>query len=248
METWKEIALILISTGALIMALYCLLFMVPVKRFLARVRSLGGGVKGMEALVEGIHEDVCRRLSELEASVQDQIGHARESSQQTVERLAKDTRQARRDLERLRGDLQSLQAELRTTASGGANAAQSVEELAKRLQQFQGDFDQLDVKLRESVRTLVADSFRGVESTVLTALDGLQQEMLAERPRGATPARTFVPRRRPSRPAPEFGGNGTPHPETIIEPLFAGLNAGGRDKGENAEEDADEAGDESDQE
>jgi len=231
MSPWHEVVLIIFSCASLITALYCLFFMVPVKRFWERIDSLGGGVKGVEAYVDGVHDEVRRKLSEMESSVRHQISQARESSNEAVARLAKDSRQARRDMERFRGDLQSLQAELRTAAADSGKLGQAVESLSNRLHQIQDDLDGLDVKLRESVRQLVAESFKSVESTVLSALDAIQEEMIALGPRPhATPA-PFGPHR-PSRPQAGTDRNGRSDPHAIIEPLFAGIQNREDDKGD----------------
>ena len=126
MELWQEVILIIFSCGALIIALYCLFFMVPVKRFWERIDSLGGGVKGVEAYVDGIRDEVSRRFSEIENSVRQQMSQAQENALDAVEKVAEDSRQARRDLERMRGDLQALQAELRTAAADSGKVGRSV--------------------------------------------------------------------------------------------------------------------------
>ena len=89
------------------------------------------------------------------------------------------------------------------------------------------------MKLRESVRQLVGESFKSVESTVLSALDAIQEEMLSGSPQPAPAAAPFPHRPRPTRPA---AGDGRRRSERIIEPLFAGLNEGGAEGKEESEE------------
>lgn len=237
MPTWMQVVLIFVSFGALIIACYCLFFMVPVKRFWERIRSLGGGMKGIEAHLSGVRDELDRRLNELASSARQQISESREAAQATLDRLAKDGRGARRDLEALRKDLQSLQAQLRGATADNSKVTQSLQSLTRELHQLRGDFDALDVELRESVRQLVGDSFASVESTVLSALDAFQEEMLhgASEPSAATrPSR--LPQR-PSRTSPDFAGGPTVRGRgniITVQPLFADLR---RDE---KEEEADE--------
>ena len=62
----QALVLTAFSCLSLVIALYCLLFMVPVKRFWERIRTLGGGLKGIEAHVDGVRSKVSRRLEEVE--------------------------------------------------------------------------------------------------------------------------------------------------------------------------------------
>jgi hypothetical protein len=223
-ETVKELVLIAFSVGALLIALYCLFFMVPVKRFWEKMEALGGGLKGIEGYVDEVHTEICQKLSEMETAVRHQIGQAQEETQEAVEKASDDGKQARKELERLRADLQSLQAELRGAARDSTRVTQSVDALTKRLAGLQEDFNSLDVKLRESVRQLVAESFKSVEATVLNALDTLRDEMLGEPHRSSasptSPASN--PFRRSQRPKPPNGGNGGPAngSKVIVAPLF----------------------------
>jgi hypothetical protein len=107
--------------------------------------------------------------------------------------------------------------------------AQTAESLTRELQQLRGDFDALDVELRESVRQLVADSFSTVESTVLSALDAVQEEILYGASEPSAPSgKTVQPRQKPERrPTTGLSGSTGGHGgDKIIPmgPLFADLN------------------------
>ncbi|MHC4592108.1 MAG: hypothetical protein ACYS8L_05370 [Planctomycetota bacterium] len=228
MPQWQQVVLIIVGFGALIIALYCLFFMVPVKRFWERINSLGGGIEGVESHVAGVHDEIAGRLAGLEETIGEQITQSREAAQNRLERLAKDSRESQRELERLRKDVQALQAGLRQAGSDDMKVNRSLESLAKQLQQLRGDFDALDVELRESVRQLVSDSFNTVESTVLSALDAVQEEILygASEP-SSRPPKGLEPRQKPDRRPPAgFGGAERSPGDKIIpmEPLFAGLH------------------------
>ncbi len=241
MPQWQAIVLIIVSFGSLIVALYCFLFMVPVKRFWERVRSLGGGMKGIEAHVNGVLDQLGRRLNELESSFAQQIRESREAAEATLDQLAKDGHAMQRELEMTRKELQSLQAQLREAGADNRKVVRTAELLTKELQQLRSDFDALDVELRESVRQLVADSFTGVESTVLSALDAIQDEMIRAAPGQRAPSE---PRGGPARPAPRLTGrpSGRGRDNIItVHPLFAGLNQG--QAGEGTEDDSQGEGD-----
>jgi outer membrane murein-binding lipoprotein Lpp len=224
MHQFQDIVLIVVSIAAFMMALYCVLFMVPVKRFVERINSLGGGMKGIEEHVAGIRDDVQARLAELEQAARQQLAEARQAAAGGLDKLARENRELQRELEKLRKDLQALQAELRATGSDTMRAAQSCDGLSKQIEQLRNDFDALDVELRESVRQLVADSYNTVESTILSALDAVQEEILYGTSGLSGPARALPPRPEPSRPA---GGSGSERRgrDNIIPvgPLFSGL-------------------------
>ncbi len=179
MPQWQAAVLIVVSFGSLIVALYCLFFMVPVKRFWERIHSLGGGMKGIESHVDGVRDEVGGRLARLEEGMQHQISESREAAEGALDKFARDNRGLHRELEGLRKDLQSLQAELRDSSADIMKVARSTDSLTRRLEQLRSDFDTLDPELRSSMRQLVADSFSTVESTVLSALEAVQEEMLS---------------------------------------------------------------------
>ena len=225
MQQWQAIVLIILIFGSLILSLYCLFFMVPLKRFWERVRSLGGGMKGIEAHVNGVLDQLGRRLNEVESSAAQQIQESREAAEAPLERLAKDSRGMQRELEVMRKELQSLQAQLREASADNRKVARNTESLTQELRQLRNDFDALDVELRESVRRLVADSFTSVESTVLSALDAIQDEIIHPTP-GRTPSQ---PRSRPVQPAPRLTGRPAARGRDniiTVHPLFADLNQG----------------------
>ncbi len=231
MERWQAVVLIVVSIAAFIMSLYCLLFMVPFKRlrrFIERIDSLGGGMKGIENHVDGVREEIRTRLTELEEAMRKQLADSRQGASASVDKVMREHREAQRELERLRRDVQSLQAELRASGADTMKANQSCEALTKQIQQLRNDFDALDVELRESVRQLVAESLSTVESTVLSALDAFQEELFYGVSPSSGPSKPAPPRTEPSRPAPVFGGADRPGRENIIPvgPLFVKLHAG----------------------
>jgi len=230
MEPWQAVVLIVVSIAAFIMSLYCLLFMVPFKRFrrfIERIDSLGGGMKGVENHVDGVREEIKARLTELEEGTRKQLAESRQGASAAADKLIREHREAQRELERMRRDVQSLQAELRAASADTMKASQNSEALTKQLQQLRSDFDALDVELRESVRQLVADSLSTVESTVLSALDAMQEEIFYGTSGSPRPNKPVPPRTEPTRPASVFGGTDRPARENIIPvgPLFVKLHS-----------------------
>jgi len=222
MHQFQQIVLIIVSMAAFIMALYCVLFMVPVKRFVERINSLGGGMKGIEEHVAGIRDEVKARLVEVEQVTRQQLAEVRQAAVSSTEKVAKESRELHREIEKLRKDVQALQAELRATASDTMKAVQSCEALSKQIEQLRSDFDALGLELRESVRQLVANSFNSVESTVLSALDAVQEEILYGTSGPSGPARPVPPRSEPLRP-PTGSGTDRRGRDNIISmgPLFS---------------------------
>ena len=218
MPTWLNVVLILTSLCALGLALYCRIFMAPLDHFRKRVSALGGGLKGIESHFTGMAGELQQRLEELEEKSNAQIAEAREGLRGSVDELGGSLRELGREVEKLRREVQSLQAGIRTASSDGTKVARSVESLAKRLQRLRGDFDALDVELRESVRQLVMESFGAVESTVLSALEAMQEEILHDVREPSAPQKPFG-RPQPSKP---FRSARRPRENIItVEPLFA---------------------------
>lgn len=236
--------LLLLCLGAFGMSLWCLLFMAPLtrlKRFMATIDSLGGGMKGIEAHVDGVRDEIKTRLAELEEKARRQVEEARQAATAGLDKLARENRELQREMERLRKDVQSLQAELRATGADTMKVGQSCKALTKQLQQLRSDFDALDVELRESVRQLVADSFSTVESTVLSALDAVQEEILYGVSASTPPSKPLPTCPEPSRPV--FGGERRGRDNIIpVEPLFANLRAGAEDEETESEGEPDGPG------
>lgn len=226
MPQWQIVVLIVFSVSSLIIALYCLIFMVPLRRFRERISSLGGGMKGIEAYVGGVRERVEARLTGLEEQLQQQLAEVRQAAESAVDALARDQRELRREMDRLRKDAQSLQAELREVREDAMKVGRAYEALGKRLDQVAGDFDTLDVELRESVRQLVAESFSSVESTILSALEAVQEEILYGPSEPSSSGQGFSARPDRARPRPGFASSEETGSKIItVEPLFARLRA-----------------------
>ncbi len=221
MDGWGWVVMVVFSCAALIISLYCLFFMVPVRRFWAHIRSLGGGMKGMESHLRGIEENVSERLAELERNVQEQIDKARDGALEAQERLAEEGREARRELGEVSNELKSLQEELRRTAAESDKMTQGAEKLTRQLRQMRSDFDVLDVELKDSVRQQVAKSFHSVESTVLSALEAIQDEIVFGAAGQTPPKRPSSVQPGPIKPKSGFGsGEGKRHSDGVIRSLF----------------------------
>jgi cytochrome c556 len=214
-----DVTLILFSVSAL--------FMVPVKRFWERMETLGGGLKGIEGYVDEVHKDLCQKLSEMETSMRQQVSQAQESTQEAVEKAAEDGKKARQELDRLRAELKNLEQELRQASGSSTRVSHNVDALGKRLSTLQDEFASLDTKLEQSVKQRVMESCRDMESTVLSALDAVQEEMLGrplQRHEGKSPRMPIRPRSTPRRNAgPPAGGRKEDKQNGKIKSLFDNL-------------------------
>ncbi len=223
MQVWQEVVLIILCCLSTLAAGYCLIYLFPLKGWWRRVNSLGGGLKGIEAHVNGVRDEIESRISQLEESARTESEDTKQAIEKSLERVARDGREARRELERIRKDLQSLQAELRGTAADARRMSEGVGGLTHELEQLRSDSATLDAELRASVRRLVADSYNSVESTVLSALEAVQEEILyGAAPTSAAPE-PARPRAEPPRPASDFDPGDTDSKIIAMEPLFADL-------------------------
>lgn len=223
--TLQYVVLVMLSGFAALAACYCLFFTVKEKAFWARIHSLGGGLRGIETHVAGVKEELSNRLDAVETSTAEQAEALRQENQATADKLTKSDREGAREVERLRRELQSLQAELREAIAGNARLAQAVETLTGQFRQLRGDVDGLGVELRESVRQQVADSFMSVESTILAALDAVQEEMVYGVNQSANGGGTSFNGRRTSPGASAPSGDGDRQHIISMGPLFANAAA-----------------------
>ncbi|NLW50919.1 MAG: hypothetical protein GXY85_08785 [Candidatus Brocadiaceae bacterium] len=223
MDRWLGVVLIVTSLTALGMATYCLIFMAPLERFRERVNALGGGLKGVESHFSGVAGELQGRVDELEERTSGEMIEAREAWKTAAEAQAAELRQARRNVEALRRDLQSLEEKLEAVAADARKGAQTAEALAKHVGEFRGDFSTLERELREAVRQLVADSLTTVESTVLAALEAVQEEILHDVAAPPGPSSPFSSHRKPTRPSASFDPDGRRENIITVEPLFSDM-------------------------
>ncbi len=230
--TLQGIVLILLCFASLIIALYCLLFMVPLKRFVAKINSLGGGMKGIRAHVAGLQSETQKKIGALRESVTEELDGTRQELQDAVGALAKEMLQAQAGVQRLDRATHNLQAGLRDDASDVRKLSATVNTLRKEAAELRNDFEALEVELHGSVRQLVSDSSQQLEGTVLSALEAVQDEMLrgtrklrASRNSASGPG-PGGPRPRLGRPVYK-GSHGRPSGKIVAaEPLFSELEKG----------------------
>jgi outer membrane murein-binding lipoprotein Lpp len=229
--TWLTVVLIILCLLSLVGVGWCLLFMAPLEKFRKHVNSLGGGMKGIEEHLAEVSTEIHGRLAGLEESSRQKIGETRENVEASLSKLAEDASQFRADLEALGREVAQLRTEHEAAATNGARAIQSLDAVTKQLARLRSDFESLDVELRESVRQLVGESFSTVESTVLSALDAVQEEIVygISEPTGRSPR--FRPRQTdPRPPSPHSRPTGRSRDNIIsVAPLFAGLPRQGTD-------------------
>ncbi len=230
------------SCLSLIIAIYCLLFMVPVKRFWERVRTLGGGLKGIEAHVDGVRSKIGSRLDGIEESTAERLEACRQELREALEKLSQEGRHTRRRVEDLQKELEAIRQELGAASTEGHRAAQRVEALTGQLQGVRSDLEGLDVELRQSVRQKVADAFTTVESTVLATLEAIQEEILY----GVSGSSPHSPdhAKRPSPPAPARRTKGN---IITVAPLFANNRRGDQAEQKGEEDNDTDASEDEDQ-
>lgn len=233
-QTWQAVVLTILCCLSLVLALYCFIFMVPIKRFWERIDSLGGGMEGIEAHVEGVKSEISRRIKAVEEETREGIEAAAACAQKALDAL-----------EQLRQEQVSLQAQADRSASEERRLSESLDTLSSELQALRNDLDSLNMELRESMRQSVADAFQQMEGTILSALDAIENEMLrGVEPRGGGPPRPPTLREvTPPRPVvpgrQQDAARGKSQKIISAEPLFAVLEK---------KSDAHPAGDEPEQE
>jgi len=190
-----------------------------------------------------VRKQIDDRISEHAAEVQDCLNTCRGEAEGRLDKLARGLRGAQRAVESLRTDLQSLQAELRGTGAEGRKLGQAVSRLAEQVRQLQDDMQTLDLKTDESVRRRVSEAFAEVESTVLSALEAVHEEIVRDVSYGSSPESgpTLPGGHGDMGPAP---GNGSRENIITVSPLFEGMGAGAEPEGQEEPEDDEEEPDE----
>ena len=188
-QTWHVVVLTFVCIASLIVSLYCLFFMVPVKRFYERMSSLGGGIKGVESHMKGVVEKLNQRIEDSEqkareainkqnAGLERRLNQESRSLHQEVEKLRNRTAQLQDETTKLHQHLNSLQDRLDNQSSQNQELVRAMKSLGSRLRRLQDDFEAMDGELRESTKQLVSDSYQQLEAVVLAALDSIQDQML----------------------------------------------------------------------
>jgi predicted nucleic acid-binding Zn-ribbon protein len=211
--TWQAVFLIVLCFASLIIALYCLFFMVPLRSFMKHVNSLGGGMEGMRSHVEGVRDEVESRIDSLAESFRGNLTQQAQNLHQHEEKLqehgetlgqhekslarqrqklnrqkqelgasvssaAQTARAAQEKLQAIEGVLHNVQAKLRERNGDVSSLAKEMETLRSRHAGLSNDFEVLESELQGEVQRSVKNSYRRLESTVLGALEELQDEML----------------------------------------------------------------------
>jgi len=177
-STWQAMVLILLSVASLLIALYCLLFMVPLKSFVQRVNSLGGGMRGIRVYVDEVAGKTDARIAELQGLLQREVARLRTELTEGLRRVSDGLEQARARAGELERRLEGLRSELAMQGAGAERLRTDLEGLRSRLGELGTDLEVLGSELNGSVRALVEESYQGLEGTVLGALEAVQDQML----------------------------------------------------------------------
>jgi len=178
MSTWQVLLLILLSCASLIIALYCLFFMVPIKRFWERIESLGGGMKGIETHVEGVRRETQGRIRDLEKEAKTSLEDQGRRLHGRIKTIASETQQTRDALAGLSEETATMRSDVSRQHEELEQLRKALDSLSRTLEQVHGDFNNLSAELAESVRRQASESYQEIESIVLAALDAIQNEIL----------------------------------------------------------------------
>ncbi len=238
LPVWQAIFLIFLSFGSLIIALYCLLFMVPLKKFVQRIESLGGGMEGIKSHLSGIEAYFEKELQRMESSRAERIDHLKTVTEERFEAVERKMQDMEKTLQRqentgnaLGESMESMQQELQETMSTCANMERRLREM-RRDMSVQGE--ETEGKLQKQVR----ESFYELEATMLSTLEVLRDELLPPKKDG-TPhdsASSFSPVSRKKGP---HAGEQEPTDSKIISagPLFSRSEPPDRDPDKSEDDD-----------
>jgi archaellum component FlaC len=178
LETWQAIFLILLCFTSLIIALYCLFFMVPLKSFMNRINSLGGGMEGMRAHLQGIRNKIEKQISAMESDISRKREDDREEFIAGITDLRHATARLEQKLQESERTANSLQANIKDSTVRTRNLASEVKAIREDLNELQNDFAVFREELNGSLRQMVSNSYMELEATVLSSLEAIQEEIL----------------------------------------------------------------------
>lgn len=238
LPVWQAIFLIVLSFGSLVIALYCLLFMVPLKKFVQRIESLGGGMEGIKSHLSGIEAYFEKELQRMESRREERIDHLKTVTEERFETVEHKMQDMEKAMERHQntgnavGDaMESMQQELQETMSTCANMERRLREM-RRDMSVQGE--ETEGKLQKQVR----ESFYELEATMLSTLEVLRDELLPPKKNGTPhdPASPFSP---VSRKKGLHADEQEPADSKIISagPLFSRSESPDHDPGKSEDDD-----------
>jgi len=241
LPTWQWVLLIVLCFGSLIIGLYCLLFMVPLKSFVERINSLGGGMKGIRSHVEGVRSETEERIAAVQEHAEGELKESHAELRGAVDSAAQRAGQAQAGLQRLERAAQNLQAGLRDNASDARSLSAGLATMRKELEELRSDFEALQAELRGSVGQMVSESYQQLEGTVLSALEALKDGMLRAATVPHSPSAGHGPRPTFDRSSGKDSRRRQPDKIIRAEPLFTVLD---KDKGNAAKRHGKDAGEE----
>ena len=184
LPAWQAIFLILLSFGSLIIALYCLFFMVPLKKFVRRIESLGGGVEGLKNHLSGVETYVEKELQRIESLQADQLDSVKTDSEERLHVLREQVEQAQESLNRLKNTCDTLEVTAEDQQKKLADITGNNENIERRLKELQRDMNVVTEEAHGKVQKEVSKAFQELEATVLSTLEVLRDELLVARKSG----------------------------------------------------------------
>lgn len=190
MPAWQAIFLILLSFGSLGIALYCLLFMVPLKKFVQRIESLGGGMDGIKRHLDGVEAYFEKELQQIRSSGAGAIDEVRTENKQRLVDVEKKMHDVADAVARLRSGREELEKSIHTANKGLAESKAGWEEIEARLRELQHDISVMAEETEGKLQRQVKESFYELEATVLATLEVLRDELLPAEEKSDSRGRT----------------------------------------------------------
>ncbi len=178
LAAWQAVVLIILSFGSLVIALYCLLFMVPLKKFVQRIESLGGGMEGIKNHLSGVEAHFDGELRRIESSQADRIDHISAEAARRVETVEQEVREAMNAASRLGNMCHTLEESLKEMQEQlklGADRSAGIE---GRLRELRRDMSVQAEETEGKLQNEVKESFYELEATILATLEVLRDELL----------------------------------------------------------------------
>ncbi len=178
MPAWQAIFLILLSFGSLGIALYCLLFMVPLKKFVKHIESLGGGMEGLKKHLSGIETYFGKELERIESRLGESIDSAKIENEQQLEILGQQAEKTADTLKRFENARDALEKSVENLHADFESNKKTHESFQNQLRELQRDMSVLAEETEGKLQREVRESFYELEATVLATLEVLRDEML----------------------------------------------------------------------
>lgn len=194
LPAWQAVFLIILSFGSLVIALYCLLFMVPLKKFVHRIESLGGGMEGIKKHLNGVEDYFKKELDRIHTSHEESLDEVKRNADKRIKEAEQRSEEVIESLQRVESQTEDFSRSLDEFKSGLEAGCRKTEKLETIIEELKRDMAVLGEETEGKLQKRVRESYYELEANVLATLEVLRDELLPPaEPSGSGPGKSDAP-------------------------------------------------------